>query len=72
MTNHHDPDCPHFAERSAETVQQSDFADIFCDCHRYEQPHIFPNGTAIGWPKGWTAEMALGWREKKNLIKPSL
>jgi len=72
MTNHHDPDCPHYADPDVEAIQQSDFADIFCACHRYEQPHIFPNGTAIAWPKDWDAQMARDWREKNGLIKTSL
>jgi hypothetical protein len=72
MYNHHDPDCPDFAEPGIEVIQETNFADIFCDCHRYAEPHIFPNGTAIAWPKGWSEEKARDWREKKGLVKTSL
>jgi hypothetical protein len=71
MFNHHDPDCPDFLERGLATIQEAHFSDIFCDCHRYAEPHLMENGTAIAWPAGWNVEQAQAWRIKNNLCKPS-
>jgi len=71
MYNHHDPDCPNFSEAGLAAAQDAHFNDIFCDCHRYVEPHVMPNGTAIAWPCGWSAEEAIAWRVAHDLCRPS-
>jgi hypothetical protein len=42
--------------------------DVFCDCHRYTEPKILPNGTDVAWPAGWDEEQASEWRDRNGLL----
>ena len=70
MTNHHDPDCPQFSEAGLEALQAEPFADLFCACHRYGEPHVLENGTGVAWPAGWNMEQAMEWRAAHDLSRP--
>jgi len=70
MYNHHDPDCPKFSEAKLEEIQEEQFGDLFCNCHRYAEPHVMPNKTAVAWPAGWSAEQAMQWRAAHDLCRP--
>ena len=71
MYNHHDPDCPKFSEAGLAVIQDEPFGDIFCDCHRYAEPHVMENGTAVAWPAGWNREQASDWRAAHDLARPA-
>ena len=64
--NGHQLGCPIFGEVPA-ADPDSEYIDLFCDCHTWPEPMILANGTDIAWPAGWDEKRALAWREKNGL-----
>jgi hypothetical protein len=66
----HSPNCKHFGE-PPDAGEDRGYADLFCDCHKWEAPRVLPGGTNVAWPAGWNVEMAAEWRAQNNLTPPS-
>ena len=65
----HTPRCPHFGKVS-QVDPNCTYVDLFCDCHRWNQPTVLGNGTDVAWPTDWTQKQALAWRSTHKLVKP--
>ena len=66
----HMPGCSQFGGQPTAS-EDSGYADLFCECHKWEEPRILPGGTNVAWPLGWTQQMASEWRERNKLVPPS-
>ena len=64
MFDHHRPNCPNAKAPSAT-------GDCFCDCHSFAQPLVWPNGSDVAFPVGWTEQEAREWRRRNGLAPPS-
>jgi hypothetical protein len=67
-SNGHAADCPHCDPRAQ---NRDSYADLFCDCHHWEEPKILADGTNIAWPIGWNEKQAEEWRQRNGLARPS-
>ena len=47
------------------------YLDVFCNCHRFTEPKILPDGTDIAWPAGWDQSKAADWRARNELAAPA-
>jgi len=47
------------------------YADLFSNQHDNSQPLILFDGTSVQWPRGWTENDAVAWREKRDLMPPT-
>jgi hypothetical protein len=47
----------------------SGFADIFADGNENSRPLVLLDGTSVQWPRGWTENDALAWREARALTR---
>jgi len=65
----HTPGCEHFGEQPLAN-EDSGYADLFCDCHKWDEPRRLAGGTNVAWPAGWDASQALAWRAKNGLNAP--
>jgi hypothetical protein len=63
---HHMPGCPHAGEQT-----QIASGDYFCDCHKFSEPQIGPDGKDVAFPAGWTEMQAQEWRQNNHLAVPS-
>ncbi len=45
-------------------------ADLFCECHSFNEPMVLSNGTDVAWPARWDADLAAAWRRDNKLESP--
>jgi hypothetical protein len=64
------PHCKHFGEPPSAN-EDGGYANLFCDCHKWDAPRVLAGGTNVAWPAGWTAAQALAWRESNGLTVPT-
>jgi hypothetical protein len=67
----HEVGCLDFDPAAACSDPGRTHVDVFCNCHRFTDPKILPNGTDIAWPAGWDEKQAAEWRVRNNLAPPS-
>jgi hypothetical protein len=68
----HHPTCPNYREELPPLADENTtHVDLFCDCHKNQNPLILANGTDIAWPAGWDEKQANKWREKNCLARNS-